>query len=64
MSRKKHQECAECLTEIRSQFQFWFSQYDSGNPIVLSTLRLREVLAAAMARLDPEGPTRPRAGWC
>jgi pimeloyl-ACP methyl ester carboxylesterase len=41
--------------EIRSRFQFWFFQYDSGNPIALSSLRLREALTAAVARLDPEG---------
>jgi pimeloyl-ACP methyl ester carboxylesterase len=41
--------------EIRSRYQFWFFQYDSGNPIALSALRLREALGAAMARLDPEG---------
>ena len=41
--------------EIRSRYQFWFFQYDSGNPILLSALRLREALAAAVARLDPEG---------
>jgi pimeloyl-ACP methyl ester carboxylesterase len=41
--------------EIRKRYQFWFFQYDSGNPIVLSALRLREALAAAVARLDPEG---------
>jgi pimeloyl-ACP methyl ester carboxylesterase len=41
--------------EIRGRFQFWFFQYDSGNPIVLSSLRLREALTAAVARLDPEG---------
>jgi pimeloyl-ACP methyl ester carboxylesterase len=41
--------------EIRSRFQFWFFQYDSGNPIPLSALRLREELGAAVARLDPEG---------
>jgi pimeloyl-ACP methyl ester carboxylesterase len=42
-------------SEIRSRFQFWFFQYDSGNPIALSALRLREALTAAVARLDPEG---------
>jgi hypothetical protein len=42
-------------TEIRKRFQFWFFQYDSGNPIALSALTLRETLTAAMARLDPEG---------
>jgi pimeloyl-ACP methyl ester carboxylesterase len=41
--------------EIRSRYQFWFFQYDSGNPIALSALRLRESLTAAVARLDPEG---------
>ena len=41
--------------EIRTRYQFWFFQYDSGNPIGLSALRLREALGAAVARLDPEG---------
>jgi pimeloyl-ACP methyl ester carboxylesterase len=41
--------------EIRKRYQFWFFQYDSGNPIALSALRLREALVAALARLDPEG---------
>jgi len=41
--------------EIRSHFQFWFFQYDSGNPIAVSALRLREALSAAVARLDPAG---------
>jgi hypothetical protein len=41
--------------EIRSRFQFWFFQYDSGNPIALSALHLREALTTAVARLDPEG---------
>jgi hypothetical protein len=41
--------------EIRSRFQFWFFQYDSGNPIALSSLRLREAVTAAVARLDPDG---------
>jgi len=41
--------------EIRKRYQFWFFQYDSGNPIVLSALRLREALTAALQRLDPEG---------
>ena len=41
--------------EIRKRYQFWFFQYDSGNPIALSALRLREALSAAVARLDPEG---------
>jgi hypothetical protein len=41
--------------ELRSRYQVWFFQYDSGNPIPLSALRLREALTAAVARLDPEG---------
>jgi hypothetical protein len=41
--------------EIRSRFQIWFFQYNSGNPIALSSLLLREALTAAVARLDPEG---------
>lgn len=41
--------------EIRSRFQFWFFQYDSGNPIPLSALRLRDALGAAVSRLDPAG---------
>ena len=41
--------------EIRSRYQFWFFQYDSGNPIALSALRLRDALRAAVAQLDPEG---------
>jgi pimeloyl-ACP methyl ester carboxylesterase len=41
--------------EIRRRYQFWFFQYDSGNPIVLSSLHLRDALASAVARMDPEG---------
>ena len=41
--------------EIRSRYQFWFFQYDSGNPIALSALRLRDALTAAITRLDPDG---------
>ncbi len=41
--------------DIRGRYQFWFFQYDSGNPIALSSLRLREALVAATKRLDPEG---------
>src|SRR4029453_7386575 len=42
-------------SEIRSHYQFWFFQYDSGNPIVLSSLKLRDAVVAAVARLDPQG---------
>jgi pimeloyl-ACP methyl ester carboxylesterase len=41
--------------DLRSRYQIWFFQYDSGAPIALSSLRLREALQAALARLDPEG---------
>jgi pimeloyl-ACP methyl ester carboxylesterase len=41
--------------EIRKRYQFWFYQYDSGNPIAMSALGLRDALTAAIARLDPEG---------
>jgi pimeloyl-ACP methyl ester carboxylesterase len=41
--------------EIRSRYQFWFFQYDSGAPIALSSLRLREALGKAVAQIDPEG---------
>ena len=41
--------------DLRSRYQFWFFQYDSGNPIVLSSLQLRESLTSAFARLDPGG---------
>ena len=41
--------------ELRGRYQFWFFQYDSGNPILLSSLGLRDALAAALKRLDPEG---------
>jgi hypothetical protein len=41
--------------DLRSHFQFWFFQYDSGNPILLSSLGLRNALGSALKRLDPEG---------
>jgi len=39
---------------IRERFQFWYFTYDSGNPILYSANGLRELLTAAVARLDPE----------
>src|SRR5206468_9727592 len=50
--------------EIRSHYQFWFFQYDSGNPIALSSLGLRDAVSAALARLNPEGndPAQRRMG--
>jgi pimeloyl-ACP methyl ester carboxylesterase len=41
--------------DLRSHYQFWFFQYDSGNPIALSALLLRDSLTTAVAKLDPEG---------
>jgi pimeloyl-ACP methyl ester carboxylesterase len=40
---------------IRDRYQFWFFSYDSGQPIVYSSMLLRDALTAAVARLDPEG---------
>lgn len=40
---------------IRDHFQFWFYTYDSGNPILYSAGGLRDLLTAAVARLDPNG---------
>jgi pimeloyl-ACP methyl ester carboxylesterase len=41
--------------DLRSRYQFWFFQYDSGSPIALSALLLRDSLTRAVAKLDPEG---------
>lgn len=40
---------------IRDRFQFWLFVYNTGNPVPLSALRLREALEATLAGLDPEG---------
>jgi pimeloyl-ACP methyl ester carboxylesterase len=40
---------------IASRYQLWFFLYNSGNPIVLSAMRLRESLQAVRKDLDPEG---------
>jgi hypothetical protein len=37
------------------RFQFWFFQYDSGQPVALSSLQLRDALSAVVAQLDPWG---------
>ncbi|HKN12152.1 MAG TPA: hypothetical protein VJX68_03065 [Candidatus Binatus sp.] len=39
---------------IASHYQLWFFMYNSGNPIALSAMRLRESLIAARKDLDPE----------
>jgi pimeloyl-ACP methyl ester carboxylesterase len=40
---------------IRKHWQLWFFMYDTGNPIAYSALLLRDKLADAVARLDPDG---------
>ena len=49
--------CNELLSDpkIASRYQFWFFMYNSGNPIVLSAMYLRESLQKARNDLDPEG---------
>lgn len=40
---------------IAAHYQIWFFIYNSGNPIVLSAMRLRESLQAVRKGVDPEG---------
>ena len=40
---------------VASRYQIWFFIYNSGNPIVLSAMHLRESLQAARKGVDPEG---------
>jgi len=40
---------------IASHYQMWFFIYNSGNPIVLSSMRLRESLQAVRKDVDPQG---------
>jgi hypothetical protein len=40
---------------IASRYQIWFFIYNSGNPIALSAMRLRESLVAARKDVDPDG---------
>jgi len=42
-------------SNIASHFQLWFFVYNSGNPIALSAMKLRESLSAAVADVDPDG---------
>jgi hypothetical protein len=39
---------------IQDRFQFWLFTYNTGNPIVISALRLRTDLEAAITKLDPD----------
>jgi pimeloyl-ACP methyl ester carboxylesterase len=40
---------------IASRYQLWFFLYNSGNPIALSAMRLRESLIAVRKDVDPDG---------
>src|SRR5215470_1886575 len=42
-------------SRIRSQYEFWFFSYDSGSPIIWSSMLLRESLKRAVKLLDPQG---------
>lgn len=51
---------AEMLNEllgdpaIVSRYQFWFFMYNTGNPVALSAMYLREQLQEALADIDPQ----------
>lgn len=45
--------------EIRSQYQFWFYLYPTGQPFWISAREMREDLAAARDTLDPARTTPP-----
>jgi hypothetical protein len=40
--------------KIASRYQLWFFIYNSGNPIALSAMKLRESLSAAVKDVDPD----------
>jgi pimeloyl-ACP methyl ester carboxylesterase len=40
---------------LQERYQFWLFSYDTGNPILYSAMLLRESLAWAVKRLDPDG---------
>lgn len=40
---------------VRARYEFWFFSYDSGSPIIWSSMLLRESLARAVKLLDPQG---------
>jgi len=48
---------------IASHYQLWFFIYNSGNPIALSAMRLRESLQAVHKDVDPKGRTRRSTKW-
>jgi pimeloyl-ACP methyl ester carboxylesterase len=42
-------------SRVRSRYEFWFFSYDSGSPIIWSSMLLRESLRGAVKLLDPQG---------
>src|SRR5262249_1637712 len=40
---------------LRGRVQFWFFKYPTGNPVVYSSMLLREALLDAVKTVDPEG---------
>jgi pimeloyl-ACP methyl ester carboxylesterase len=42
-------------SRVRSRYEFWFFSYDSGSPIIWSSMLLRESLKRAVSLLDPQG---------
>jgi pimeloyl-ACP methyl ester carboxylesterase len=40
---------------VAGKYQFWYFIYNSGNPIALSAMHLRENLQAALKEADPQG---------
>jgi pimeloyl-ACP methyl ester carboxylesterase len=42
-------------TELRKHFQIWAFSYDTGNPILYSSMQLRDALSKTVAALDPAG---------
>jgi len=42
-------------SRVRARYEFWFFSYDSGAPIIWSSMLLRESLKRAVTLLDPQG---------
>jgi pimeloyl-ACP methyl ester carboxylesterase len=40
---------------IHDHYQFWAFSYETGNPIIYSSMLLRQALVDAVAKLDPDG---------
>jgi len=43
---------------LRGSYEAWFFRYDSGNPILYSSMKLRRALTEAVDQIDPEGKDR------